>query len=110
MIPRQNQYRSRLEQEYAGELEKRRLAGTLDVWRYEGITFRLPGGARYTPDFFTIEPNGRMCVVEVKGWSRSIARSRLAWKVAASQWPCFEFLWITKGRSGWNCEGFRRDA
>jgi hypothetical protein len=67
--------------------------------RYEAITFRLPGGSRYTPDFY--EPP--LTVHEVKGSYRfgSHGRALTAFREAAAAFPAFRFIWAEKRTDGW---------
>jgi hypothetical protein len=77
---------------------------------YEAITLRLPGGARYTPDWMSVEfvekivgdPVFRISFHEVKGSHRfpSEGRSRLAFEVAKKEFPMFRFVWAKKTKSG----------
>ena len=71
--------------------------------RYEAITFRLPGGSRYTPDWY-LPPT---TVAEVKGAYRfgSHGRALTAWREARAQFPAFRFVWARKGEDGWEVEG-----
>lgn len=62
---------------------------------YEGVSFRLPGGSRYTPDWITFDSSGRMHAWEVKGSFRfpSEGRARTAYQVARSSFPGVCFHW-----------------
>jgi len=68
---------------------------------YEAVTFRLPGGSRYTPDFFTVE-DGMATFYEVKGSYRlhSHGRALTAFKECRAQFPMFRFEWWEKQKSG----------
>jgi len=59
--------------------------------RYEPLTFRLPGGSRYTPDFV----EGLTCY-EVKGSRRlgSHGRALTAFREARAAFPQFRFRWF----------------
>ncbi len=67
--------------------------------RYEAITFRLPGGSRYTPDYY--EPP--MTVHEVKGAYRfgSHGRALTAFKEARAAFRAFRFVWAEWTGEGW---------
>lgn len=62
---------------------------------YEGLTFRLPGGSRYTPDWI-YEVNGQLFAVEVKGAHRfpSEGRARTAFLEARAAWRSVVFVWF----------------
>jgi len=87
-------YASRLEADFAGELELWRKAGTIYTWRYEPITLRLGPGLTYRPDFWLVWQDGSVGFVEVKGWMRDDARAKLL--AAAEQYPEFRFLLATR--------------
>lgn len=74
---------------------------------YEGITLRLPGGSRYTPDWvkFSVCPDSCIPVVElheVKGSYRfgSQGRALTAFREAVAAFPCFVFVWAKRGKDG----------
>jgi hypothetical protein len=69
--------------------------------RYEGLTFPLPGGARYTPDWVVWDcpfAPGKLACFEVKGYRlHSEGRAYTAWTVAAEVFADFAtFFWFTK--------------
>jgi hypothetical protein len=95
------------EREFGEELRKRQLIGDI-VWvQYEGMRFRLAGGAFYKPDFVSLSRTGEMTAWEVKGRWREAARVRI--KVAADIHPIL-FIAVTKDGSkrglGWVEERF----
>ena len=69
---------------------------------YEGLTFRLPGGSRYTPDWI-YEANGQLFAVEVKGTHRfpSEGRARTAFLEARAAWRSVVFTWFRWTGSEW---------
>ena len=77
-----------------------------DVYR-EGITLRLAGRTRYTPDFVSVVlllglPPITLTCWEVKGgWFRDDAAVKL--KVAAEMYPAFRFVLVTRPRRVWQC-------
>lgn len=76
---------------------------TFQVHRYEAITFRLNSGALYTPDLTVWKGAILILAVEVKGIvarHHSSARSILAFKTAASEWPCVAFRYAAKQKDG----------
>lgn len=76
---------NRLEESYAAELERRRVAGEVEWYAYEAVTLRLADRCRYTPDFAVMTSDGEIQMHECKGFMRDDARVKL--KVAAEQFP-----------------------
>ena len=79
---------------------------------YEGLTFRLPGGSRYTPDWI-YEVNGQLFAVEVKGPHRfpSEGRARTAFLEARAAWRSVVFTWFRWTGTEWreqHCEAVGR--
>ena len=64
---------------------------------FEGLTFRLANGHRYTPDWVYVA-GGRLVCVEVKGSYRlgSYQRARLAFDQAAVEWPGVRWIWAER--------------
>ena len=87
---------------------------TADDARYEGLTFKMANGHRYTPDFVSFpklavsldrfgDPvNHRIECIEVKGTYRlqSYQRARLAFDQARVEWPQFDWTWAEKLKGG----------
>ena len=73
---------------------------------YEGVTFNLANGHRYTPDWFCVYASGRPVLIEVKGSYKfgSHGRARLAFDQAKTEWPMFDWIWATKTKDGWRVE------
>jgi len=69
---------------------------------YERVTFHLTGGSRYTPDYMTVEREGRITFHEVKGSYRlhSHGRARTAFRECAAAYPMFGWVWATRQASG----------
>ena len=69
---------------------------------YEGVTFRLPGGSRYTPDWVWWV-GSQMYAVEVKGSYRhhSHGRARTAFKECVVAFPHVIFWWATWTGKTW---------
>lgn len=73
---------------------------------YEGLTFRMVNGHRYTPDWVVVTTAGRVECHEVKGAYRmhSHQRARLAFDQARVEFPWARWVWngntiiIDKGR------------
>ena len=77
-------FRSKLEARFALQLKCRCACGELARWWYEPVTFRLPGGHWYTPDFVLELPDGRLEWVETKGY---------LWKHDALKIDAFREIW-----------------
>jgi hypothetical protein len=72
---------------------------------FEGITLRLDCGAKYTADWCTHLPDGKILLCEVKnsGYKHaSHGRSRLAFSQAKIDFPQFIFRWCSKDKTGWS--------
>ncbi len=98
-------YRSKLEAAYATYLDGLKKAGDIQSISYEPITIRVAEGVRYTPDFLVITPDGSLTFHEVKGYTKGLMASKgmVKVKVAASQWPCWKFVIVTRNRGAWEC-------
>jgi hypothetical protein len=69
----------------------------------QSITLKLAHDCRYSPDFWTQEPNDRLVAYEVKGFMRDDARVKLS--VAARLFPMFTFLLVRRAKDGgWDIE------
>jgi hypothetical protein len=71
---------------------------------FEAITFRLPGGSRYTPDFIRFDDDGAIDAYEVKGSYRfpSEGRAVTAWRECIAAFPWIRFFWYQWDRKKWN--------
>lgn len=76
--------------------------------RYEAVTFRLPGGSRYTPDWVTFDPAGRMVCHEVKGSFRfaSQGRAATAFRECVAAFPDVVFVWGRFKDRDWQIQTF----
>ena len=79
---------------------------------FEALTFRLPGGSRYTPDWI-YEAHGQLFAVEVKGPHRfpSEGRALTAFLEARAAWRSVVFVWFRWTGSEWreqHCEAVGR--
>lgn len=93
-------YASKLEHDYALELEQQRQAGKIRLWQYEpaGSKLRLGHRCFYQPDFRIVDTFGAVEYHEVKGWMREDARVKLY--AAASRYPERFFL-VRQVRGAW---------
>lgn len=71
-----------------------RLTHPLTHLGIQSITLKLGDDCRYTPDFWTIGPNGEMTFWEVKGFFRDDAKVKI--KVAARLFRWARFVIVTK--------------
>jgi hypothetical protein len=78
---------------------------------FEELTFRLGGDCRYTPDFWVMEGDGVLALVECKGFWRDDAKAKL--RVAAERYPNFRwkaFRKLPKSQGGlWQMERFGQE-
>ena len=85
------------------------LGGRADVAdvRYEGLTFRMENGHRYTPDWVVVTEGSRIECHEVKGRHalRSQQRARLAFDQARVEFPWFTWVWAVRAKAGWEIAG-----
>jgi hypothetical protein len=72
---------------------------------FEGMSFKIAGGHRYTPDFIVSTPSG-IEAYEVKGSYRfpSEGRARLAFDDARERYPSIKFYWFRKDKTNWRDE------
>jgi len=95
---------NRTEQAYANELEARRLSGDVASWMYEPAGLRLAANTTYNPDFLVVLEDGTTEWHEVKGFWRDDARVKI--KVAATRFPFWRFIAVTKKAGAWIVEEF----
>jgi len=74
--------------------------------RYEGMTFRMENGHRYTPDWVVVTDASRIECHEVKGRRalHSQQRARLAFDQARVEFPWFTWIWAVRGKNGWTVD------
>lgn len=65
----------------------------------QGLTLLLGANCRYTPDFFTIDKEGKAVAWEVKGFWRDDARVKI--KVAARTYRWIKFIAVQKQKGDW---------
>lgn len=66
----------------------------------QNITLKLADDTRLTPDFSFIQNSGRFVFVDVKGFQREDALIKM--KVAARQFPMFDFLIVKRNGDRWD--------
>ena len=79
---------NRLEKEYSLVLDAMQARGEVLWWCFEGLTFKLAEGSRYTPDFAVLMADGQIEIHETKG--RWIGDAKTKIKVASAKFP-FQF-------------------
>jgi hypothetical protein len=106
------EFDSKLEYDFADELEQWHRDRKIVEWRFHPMKFRLGKGSSYQPDFctwptFTIETDVRLSFYEVKGsWLAKNARdSRTRLQVAAYMHQWFNWYAVTRTKGGiWELE------
>jgi len=100
--PPKDGFKSSYERKYADLLKTLVRDGQIVRWWHESMTLVVNSvegdKRRYTPDFLLEFPDGKLRIVEVKGFARE--DSILKFEVAAERWPCFEFVMV-----GWSKQG-----
>jgi hypothetical protein len=98
--------RNKLEKQFEAEqLYWRRLRGELDRYTHNAPTLPLANGVTYKPDYYASK-DGKVLIYEVKGEKRNgkvVARDDavVKIKVAAKEWPEFDFFLTWKDADGW---------
>lgn len=98
---------NKTEAAYAATLDRRRMAGEVVWFKFEGIKFRLAENTTYTPDFAVMLADGSLEMHEVKGFWTDDGRAKI--KIAADLYP-MRFVAIKakpkKDGGGWALEEF----
>jgi len=91
------EFDSKLEVEFADQLEAFRLAGILELWRHHPMRLSLAVGCTYTPDF-GVRLQGRWILFETKGhWKQKNARdSHTRLVIAQSCFPWWDWCAVLK--------------
>ena len=92
---------------YAELLEIRKLAGEIQGWEFEAVTFKLAPDCRYTPDFFVTMEDGTMECVDAKGGGPIDPKSMVKLRCAAEKFYQFRFA-IEKKQAKKNGGGWER--
>ena len=93
-------FKSKTEAEFALNLSLLLAAGEIQWWEYEPWSLKLGEGARYTPDFITMNPDGTLHVWEVKGgFAREAAMVRL--RAAATKYWMIPITLAIKKEGKW---------
>ncbi len=98
---------NKTEQAYADHLEMLKSTGFVLWYAFEGMTFKIAEGCRYTPDFMVMNSALQLECHEVKGFWRDDGRVKI--KAAADKFPV-KFIGVTqkpkKAGGGWAYEVF----
>lgn len=86
---------NKTEQAFKDYLDSKRCYSVL----VQAITLKIGNGVRFTVDFITIDPDGRMQGWETKGHLRDDANVKI--KVAASLYPWIKFHLVTRKKGEW---------
>lgn len=81
------------EASYAIHLDSLKLAGLVQWYDFESVTFKLGKDCRYTPDFLVMVADGTLECHEVKGFWADDAKVKI--KLAAEKFP-FKFVAFKK--------------
>lgn len=94
---------NKLETQYSTMLQKLKLMGEIEDWRFNSIRVMLGEGAWYKPDMLVVFSD-RFEFHEVKGFWREAARVRI--KAAAHMYPWFRFKAVQYKNHAWEYEEF----
>jgi len=96
--------RGRCPNKTEADYRRQYLAG-LDA-RYEGLTFRMANGHRYTPDWVVFEDGRPVACHECKGGYalHSEQRARLAFDQARVEFPWVKWVWAVKRCGRWSVD------
>jgi hypothetical protein len=102
---------NKLERAYALHLEAERIAGRVQWFAFEAITFKLASDCRLTVDFAVLMADDTLEMHEVKAWSKKKGKSlweedaKIKMRVAAGKYP-LRFVAVSRTPSGWEMEEF----
>ena len=100
--PKRGREPNKTESAYRREVLERR-SGVVAI-HYEGLTFRMANGHRYTPDWVVVMEDGGIECHEVKGRRalHSQQRARLAFDQARVEFPWVKWVWAARREHGWS--------
>lgn len=96
-----NRFKSKLESDFALWLETAKRSGAIVEYRYEPFRVRLADSTYYKVDFLVVLPDGRVVLVETKGWHKNMRDSISRWRIAADTLPWFHWVLATRKRGAW---------
>ena len=94
---------NKTEEAYNALLEKRKQAGEVVWFKFEGVKLRLADSTFYSPDFAVMLADGQLEMHEVKGFWMDDARAKI--KIAAELYP-FRFVALKRKAGAWQEEEF----
>ena len=94
------EYDSQLEADYASYLQGLLYGGIITKWWHHPMRLQLAPKTSYQPDFM-VQMGKSLILYEVKGWHKNRRDSLTHLKVAASLFPCFRFVLVTRERRAW---------
>ncbi len=97
---------NKLESRYAAHLESQKKAGTIVLWRYEEVKFRLADRTWYTPDFYIITATGEVEIHETKGFMQEDANVKI--KSVAEKFPELTFVLVREKKGQWEFHKYGR--
>ena len=102
-VKKERQPRNKWEQEYHNLLSVMLRAKIIQAFYYEpeGYRFWLSDAPKttYLPDFVVITNDGRVFVIEVKGYVRRDSKHIFIW--ASQKYPQYRFIMVTKKSGAW---------
>lgn len=95
------------EKKYTKHLETELWCGNISWFKFEGMTFKLADGCRYTPDFVIMRQDGSLEAHEVKG-CKAVFRddARVKCKVFSEKYPIPLTVCYPVRHGGWEYEQF----
>ena len=97
-------FRSKLEAQFAQQLESDVRAGIIGNFWYEPVSFKLAAGKRYRPDFMVLTDDG-IAFYEIKGnWVKNKRDGLTHLKWAAQLYPIFSWVLVYRQQHEWTCE------
>jgi len=104
-MPRGRRQPNKTEAAYRAEVLGQR--ADVAAMHYEGLTFRMANGHRYTPDWVVVTQAGRIECHEIKGGHalHSQQRARLAFDQARVEFPWIVWTWAMGTKGGWKIGG-----
>lgn len=91
---------NKTEQEYAAQLDVRKLANDIRWWGFECLKLKLADKCHFTPDFMVVLSSGEIEFVDTKGHVEDDAAVKI--KTAAVMFPMFHFVMERKVKGKWH--------
>ena len=106
---------NKVEARWAATLEAERIAGQIADYGFEKIKFKLADNTYFEIDFYVVKADLSLEFQEVKSaWKQKDGSYKPHWeddarvkiKVAAQQFPFFQFVGVAKAPNEWLIESF----